>query len=123
MTADEILHGFVRVVLRYCSPRRAYAIVTELGALLPQHRDRTHVLRAGARIRRTGTCLSRALTLAARAPSAELVIAVAPRAGQKLFAHAWLEFAGVPIDPSEVAGSEIARIRRDLPRTWGASGS
>ena len=123
MTADEILHAVARIALRCCSPRLAYAIVTEVGAFLPQHPDHAHVRCAGARIRRKGTCLSRALTLAARTPSAELVIAVAPRAGQRLFAHAWLEFEGIPLEPSEVAGSEIARIRRDLPGTWVAPGS
>ncbi len=109
---DELLHALTRLLLRCCSPRRAYAIVTHVGKLLPPLVDRSDLVIAGARVRRRGTCLSRALTLAARAPHAELVIGVAPRAGQALFAHAWLELGGEPIDRAEVAGVEIARLRR-----------
>jgi hypothetical protein len=107
---DEALHAFARVLLRCCSPRRAYEILRRVGALLPPHADRDGVLRASALIRRRGTCLSRALAVAARAPAAELVIAVTPRPNDRLLAHAWLELAGEPVAPSEVAGSEIARL-------------
>ncbi len=107
---DEILHAFARVALRLCTPQSAYAIVRRVGRFLPTHGDRSDLVRAGKRLRRRGTCLSRALTIAARAPEAELVIGVAPRAGESLFAHAWLELGGQPIDPADVAGYEIARL-------------
>lgn len=107
---DEALHAFARVLLRCCSPRRAYEILRRVGALLPPHVDRDGVVRASASMKRRGTCLSRALAVAARAPAAELVIAVTPFPNDRLFAHAWLELAGEPIAVSEVAGSEIARL-------------
>src|ERR1700704_603630 len=105
---DEAIHLFARILLRICSPARTYAVVTRVGALLPQHRTRTEVCYAANRVRRRGTCLSRALAVAARGPHVEMVIGVTPRIGDPLFAHAWLELAGEPIDPSDVAGHEIA---------------
>jgi Transglutaminase-like superfamily len=107
---DEALHAFARILLRFCSPRRAYTILARVGSLLPSYDERSDVLRAGARIQRRGTCLSRALTVAARSPEAEVVIGVAPRPGERLLAHAWLELAGVPLHESDVAGSEIVRL-------------
>jgi hypothetical protein len=108
---DDALHALARILLRLCSVPRAHAILGHVGALLPQRRTRAEVWRAAMRVR-SGTCLSRALAVVARAPDAEMVIGVAPRAGDPLFAHAWLEQAGEPIDPADVAGHEIARLRR-----------
>jgi hypothetical protein len=57
-----------------------------------------------------GTCLSRAIAIAARAPDAELVIGVARPDGERFFAHAWLELEGESLDRSDVVVSEIARL-------------
>jgi transglutaminase superfamily protein len=108
---DRVLHALAFILLRVSSPQRAYAILTRVGAVLPPHADRSALLRANMRLRPRGTCLSRALAVAARAPNAELVIGVAPPAGRGLLAHAWLELSGEPIDPSDVAGDEIVRLR------------
>jgi hypothetical protein len=113
---DEALHVLSRIVVRFCSPERAHFIVTRLGALLPPHCDHASLMRASVCVRRRGTCFTRALALAARAPQADLVIGVAPRRDQPLFAHAWLELSGQPIDPLDVAGVEIARIGGGRPR-------
>ena len=51
------------------------------------------------------------MAIAARAQDAEVVIGVDTRADEQLFAHAWLEIAGEPIDPSDVAGGVIARLQ------------
>jgi hypothetical protein len=107
---DEAIHVLARILLRICSPGRAHAILTRIGALFSSHADRAGLLRASAHLRRQGTCLSRALAIAARAPQAEVVIGVAPRSGQPLLAHAWLELAGEPVDASDVAGNEIVRL-------------
>jgi hypothetical protein len=107
---DEVLHVLARAMLRACSPQRAHAFLMRIGALLPQHRTMAEVRRAAASLKRRGTCLSQSLTLAARAPGSQIVIGVAPRIDSRLAAHAWLEMAGEPIDPSDVAGKEIARF-------------
>jgi hypothetical protein len=43
-------------------------------------------------------------------PAADVAIGVAPRKDAPLFAHAWVEMNGVPIDPADVAGAVIARL-------------
>ncbi len=108
---DEGLHALARLLLRACSPARAYAILVRVGVLLPSRRSAGEVLSGLRRLRRCGTCLTRSLAIAARAPDVELVIGVAPRPGQQLFAHAWLELSGIPIDPEDARGSEIVRLR------------
>jgi hypothetical protein len=39
-----------------------------------------------------------------------VVIGVAPRKDAPLFAHAWVEMDGAPVDPADVAGTAIARL-------------
>lgn len=112
---DQGLHTLARLLLRVCSPRRVHAILSYLGGFLPPHVDRDDLLRAERRMRGRGSCLSRGLAVAARAPHADLVIGVAPPARAGFFAHAWLELAGEPIDHAEVAGDEIARFRSRRP--------
>jgi hypothetical protein len=110
---DEALHTLARILLRVCSPQRTHGILTRVGGALTPHRDRAAVKRARARMQWRGTCLSRALALAARTPGADLVIGVAPNCGVAgLFAHAWVEIEHEPLDPSDRAGTEIARLRR-----------
>ena len=109
---DEVIHLLARALLHVCSPRRAHAILTRVGQLLPQHRDRNDVIEAAHRLQKHGTCLSRALAVAARADQAELVIGISPRTIGRPFAHAWLELSGLPIDPSDAVGVEIARLGR-----------
>jgi hypothetical protein len=116
---DHALHLIARIVVRFCSPKRACAILGQVGALLPPRGSRVDILRAGARIRGRGTCLTRSLAMAARAPLAEVVVALTSRPGERLKAHAWLELSGEPIDPSEVEGRVIARIR---PARWARGG-
>jgi hypothetical protein len=110
--ADETLHALARILLRICSPRRACAILAQVGALLPPYNERSDILRAALRVGGRGTCLSRALAVAARAPEAELVIGVAPRTSDRLLAHAWLELSGELIDPSDGAGLEMEQLCR-----------
>lgn len=60
------------------------------------------------------------MAIAARAPTADVVIGVEPRGSAPLFAHAWVEMNGAPIDPADVAGRVIARLRG--PRSTTAVG-
>jgi hypothetical protein len=108
---DEVLHFVARVLIRLVAPQRAHRILVRLGGLLPPHGTRDAVVRAERRIRSKGTCLTRSLTVAARSPNADLVIGVLPPEGRTLIAHAWLEVGGAPLDASDVAGVEIARLR------------
>jgi len=109
---DESLHLLARVLLRVCSLPNTYTTLIRLGALFPPHRDRNRLLRASDRVRGRGTCLTRALAVAARAPAADVVIGIPPREDDRFVAHAWLELGGEPVDPAEVTGPEIARLRK-----------
>ncbi len=107
--ADHALHVVSYVSLQLLPPQRAHALVLRAGALLPQRRSGDAVRRAAARLR-GGTCLSRSLTIAARAPGSEVVIGVGRPSA--LNAHAWVELDGKPLRATDPSGAEIARLRR-----------
>nr|UXE44902.1 hypothetical protein Hi04_10k_c3883_00011 [uncultured bacterium] len=107
--ADHALHLFAYVAMRALSPTKAHALVIRAGAWLPQRHSPDAVKTAAARLRR-GTCLSRALTIAARAPGSEVVIGVS--SPQEFEAHAWVELDGVPLRSDDPRGVEIVRLRR-----------
>jgi hypothetical protein len=100
-----------RGLLQTAPPMRVHALMLRVGAWLPPHLTPEEAQRAARSLGRRGSCLSRALAVAARAPAADVVIAVEPRGAAPLFAHAWVEMDGAPIDPAEVAGVVIARLR------------
>jgi hypothetical protein len=94
-----------------CSPLTAHRVLCRAGTWLPPV-DSPEEARVIARsLLRHGTCLTRSVALAARAPSADVVIGVTPRGQGALSAHAWIEMGGTPIDPADVSGLEIARLR------------
>jgi hypothetical protein len=111
MIADYGLPMLARILLRLCSPLRAHALLVRVGALLPELNTPAEARRAIQALAGRGTCLSRALAIAARAPRADVVIGVTPAGHAPLLAHAWVEMDGAPIDPSEVSGAVIARLR------------
>lgn len=110
MTIDHFLNFVARALLRTCAPTTAHAVLTTVAKVLPKFRTREDIGRADARLRGQGTCLSRALVVAARSPAADVVIGV-QRTAESLHAHAWLEVDGKPIHPSDPSGQEIARLR------------
>jgi hypothetical protein len=57
---------------------------------------------------RQGTCLSRALAVAARLEGGEVVIGVDARGA--VMAHAWVEVEGRPLRAEDPRGGEIARL-------------
>ena len=81
-----------------------------MGAFLPPLVRRADIAKSASRLRSRGTCLSRSLALAARMPEAEVVIGAAPRRGERLFAHAWVELRGEPVHMNEDEKHEIGRV-------------
>jgi Transglutaminase-like superfamily len=108
---NDALHILARFLVRVCPLGSARAILGRIGRLFPAHGDRVRMAQAIVGLRGRGSCLSRALAIAARAPHADLVIGCPPRTNGRFAAHAWLEIAGEPIDPAETKGVEIARLR------------
>lgn len=106
-----VLLVLARGLLRAARPLQAHAVMVRLGAWLPALHTPEDARLAARSLGRHGSCLSRALAVAARAPTADVVIGVEPRGAAPLFAHAWVEMDGAPIDPTDVAGVIIARLR------------
>ena len=89
MLADHLLHAAAWTVMRLFSPQRARRAALRLGAALPALQVE-EARRRHAALRR-GTCLSRAIAIAARVPGAEVVIGVEPGGPVALVrAHAWV---------------------------------
>jgi hypothetical protein len=118
MLTDELLNVAAYVLLRFRKPLEVQAALARIGPILPQLHTRRQIQRASAALGRRGTCLSRALAVAARAPEAEVVIGVCPPGETPFRAHAWLELQGEPLDPSDPSGAEIARLARLGSEPW-----
>jgi hypothetical protein len=117
--ADLVMLLLARGLLAAYPPARAHAILLRIGARLPPIETPAEARRASRFLARFGTCLSRSLAVAARTPTADVVIGVEPRKDAPLFAHAWLEMNGVPVDPADVAGTVIARLHGPRSPTRG----
>lgn len=110
------LHGVARVALRLERPLVAKRIVDRLGARMRPLEDLGEARRAAGWLDTSGTCLSRAITLAARLPNADVVLAITEpgwrERSEGLGAHAWVEVAEQPVRTRDVRGREIARLSR-----------
>lgn len=107
----QALHLVARVALRMLPPRRAKRLVEEAARALPRVGSLDEARSIAAELDRSGTCLSRALTLAPCVPGSTVVIGVDPgREHSMLYAHAWIEVDGEPLRPSDPRGQEIARL-------------
>jgi hypothetical protein len=107
---DLALLMLAQGLLRVGSPIRTHQLLVRLGRLFPQLETAADACRVARRLAGHGTCLSRALVIAARAPTADVVIGAAPAPNASILAHAWIEMGGVPIDAHEVAGEVLARL-------------
>jgi hypothetical protein len=120
MMLDRSLLLLARSLLYVMPPQRALKVLRFVSAKAPPLRT-PHEAIAFTRGLRGGSCLARSLAVAARVPSAQIAIGVEPRAGG-LFAHAWVEMDGHPIDPAEPAGEVIAYVTNTLGST-GSNGA
>jgi hypothetical protein len=114
------LHLLARVALRWRPPLAAKAIVDRAASRMPRLQG-TEIASAAVRhLFPSGSCLSRALAIAAAVPNAEVVIGVDAWNGARPNAHAWLEMglARVDTNPNGLSfPEEIARLpSRDRPQ-------
>jgi hypothetical protein len=108
------LHWLARVALRVRSPLEAKAVVDRIARRFPPL-DGVEGARAAMRqLFPAGSCLSRALTIAAMLPGTEVVLGVDPWRAARVTGHAWLEIDSVRIDtnpaPSAYPLGELARL-------------
>ena len=107
------LHAVAWTALRALPPLRAKWLVDRLGRALPTLSPE-EARRAAVALEVAGTCLSRALTIAACVPGSEVVIAAdpsRPRRRGSWSAHAWVEIDGVAVASKDEAARVIARLR------------
>jgi hypothetical protein len=101
------LHAVTWVALRVTTPLRAERLARALGSRLPPlDEDRARSLLET--LSPWGSCLSQSLTVAARLPGAQVAIGVDPQ-GPAL-GHAWVEWNGAPLRPTDPRGAVIAHM-------------
>ena len=107
------LHWLARMALRVRTPVAAKGLVDQIGRRLPELRGVEDAQAAVRALFPAGSCLSRALTIAATLPGAQVVIGVDAWNAAQISAHAWLEIDGVGVDtrPGEMPlPDELARL-------------
>jgi hypothetical protein len=108
------LHCVSRLALRHLRLLEAKALVDRVARRFPVLRGASQAEAALRELQPGGSCLSRAVTVAAMLPGAEIVIGVDPWGSANLVAHAWLEVDGVRVDTSAYPDSglppELARL-------------
>ena len=113
---ERALHRIVALTLKVSSPVVAARTAREFGWMV-NWIDRADGRTAAERVSGRGTCLSRALWIAARCPGAEVVIGVRrPSPNDPLRAHAWVEMNGRTIceqDEASLHWRTIARVSLD----------
>lgn len=115
------LHWLARAALRIRPPLAAKALVDRIARRFPSL-DGVDDARAAVReLFPSGSCLSRAMTIAAALPGAEVVIGVDAWRATQLSAHAWLQIDDVNVDtcpgldrqlPAELARLPARQRRR-----------
>jgi hypothetical protein len=109
MLENLLLHVVARVAVRARTPLRAKRVVDAVGRLLPPL-SLGEAMKAAQELEGSGTCLSRALTIAARLPGSQVVIGSDGRSEGAFQAHAWVERDGTVISATPPARVEIARL-------------
>jgi hypothetical protein len=108
------IHLMVRAALRLTSAPRALRYVSRFARRLRPLEDLQQARRFQRALGRSGSCLSRALAVAARVPGAEVVIGVDPWGSSTTRAHAWVELDGERVDAGSIDSfgfGEMARLR------------
>jgi hypothetical protein len=104
----DLLHIAARIAIRVWPPVTAKRRIDAVGSLL-RPVDVEEASRIADRLV-GGTCLSRAITIAARMPGAEVVVGAKPVPWAPFSAHAWVERGGSCIGRSE-GKVELARFK------------
>jgi hypothetical protein len=108
------LHVLARIALVIRPPLQAKAIVDWAARRAPPLRNISQAQEGVRILFPWGSCLSRAIAVAAALPEAEVVIGVDPWSSARLRAHAWLEIRSIEVDtnPTSEAGfpPELARL-------------
>ena len=92
------LHLLTRLALRMRKPLQAKALVDRIGRRVLNLSNADEARAAMMELFPRGTCLSRAMTIAAGTPDAEVVIGIDVWSSARTTAHAWLQIGEVCVD-------------------------
>ncbi len=105
--ALHALHWGARAAVATQTPLRARTSVAALARWVPRCQSVEEARAALAVLGRSGTCLSRSLTIAALLPGSHVVIGFHRDGAAARSAHAWIEMHGAKIEDEQGAGSEL----------------
>jgi len=109
MIENRVLHAIAKVAVRTGSPLRARRWVSAVGRLLPPL-SVGEAMALAVELGTAGSCLTQALTIAARLPRSAVVIGSDGPTESSFSAHAWVECEGTVISAAPPARAEIARF-------------
>jgi hypothetical protein len=111
--SDNAFHVIAVFALRLGSPRRARAWTKQVARLWPRVWTLEAAEAVRGRLGGRGTCLTRAVAVAARCPGSFVVVGgqVPPRgSGRSFEAHAWVEVSGRCLGRENQRWIELGRI-------------
>lgn len=109
MLENRVLHAIAKLAVRTAPPLRARRWVDAVGRLLPPL-SIGEAMVVAQELGTSGSCLTQALTIAARLPRSEVVIGSDGPTESSFSAHAWVECDGTVISAAPPARAEIARF-------------
>jgi hypothetical protein len=111
------LHWLARIALRVRPPLKAKALIDRVARRFPPLEGVDDARAAVQELYPSGSCLSRAVAVAAALPGAEVVIGVDAWSAARLSAHAWLLVDDVNVDTSPGTQAQLhAELARLQPR-------
>jgi hypothetical protein len=109
MLENLVLHAIAKLAVRTGSPLRAKRWVGAIGSLLPPL-SIGEAMAVAQELGTSGTCLTQALTIAARLPRSVVVIGSEGPTESSFSAHAWVECDGTVVSAMPPARAEITRF-------------
>ena len=107
---NRSLHLVARVAIQLLPPVRAQRVVATLARAFPRIRGEECARALAYELETSGTCLSRAMTIAARVENAQIAIGVTYAPGGRLRAHAWVTLDGFAIRDADPDGEVLAIV-------------
>jgi hypothetical protein len=109
MLVNRALHAIAKLAVRTGSPLRAKRWVSAVGSLLPPL-SVGEAMALAVELGTSGSCLTQALTIAARLPRSAVVIGSDGPTETAFSAHAWVECNGTVISAMPPARAELTRF-------------
>jgi hypothetical protein len=115
MSASELarllgLHCVAWMAVRFLSPTSAKRAVDTVARLVPSFASEEEAEQGARALSAHGSCLTRAMTVAALLPGSEVAIGVDHSRSATLHAHAWVEVNGRPLGDTKGQSEGMQRM-------------